>query len=644
MTPLLLTTLGVIFAYAVYLATASARQTSAPRDFLDGGLTLPGWGYIFAGMGVVIASLDLESHLLLIAHYGLQYSHVALGLVLAAVAAALVHGRLWTIARMTGIATPGRLLGDYYGSTAIVLYVLLVVMLLALPFSAVLLSETGVLVETATAGAAPAGLVIWGSAFFLALYTIIGGWRGLIYVLAGQSLIVLALLLATTGAAGIAAHGLSFASYGIAVPAGIASDRLPGVIQFTAGLGKSVPQAGLWTTTQIASFALALTGITLSPGFLLLGVSRRTRTGLAFSQVWMMAGVAAGLLLLLGPVLGAELSRSPSLTLEAFLGLIGRLANVDQLFAAGLVVMLVVSQQIAVAFFVVSGASLVTSDLVKRYVLPDLTPAGERQSARIAIALIFIATAVLADVLPLPALLLSSVALSLSAQLLPALLGVCWLPWINRNGVVTGLIAGLLFVVFTEAAGLVAFEAIAIDLPWGRWPLTIHSAAWGLVPNVAFCVIVSLWSRQREAVISRDTPRRLHEGLERWSPVRLGGGATRAAKWSLTLLWVFLALGPGAILGNSLFSRATYGLPGAGGQMPSLLVWQIASWFTGVLLVWWLAYQSRMGVVTGTPLSVSIAPPASPLTTDRRPRWISRLLGRLTLRSGLVEDGARENR
>ena len=644
MTPLLLATLGVFFAYAVYLATASARQTGAPHDFLDGGLALPGWGYIFAGMGVAIAALDLESHLLLIARYGLQYSHAALGLVLAAVAAALIHGRLWTIARMTGIATPGRLLGDYYGSTAIMLYVLLVLMLFALPFSAVLLSQTGALVEMATAGAAPAGLVIWGSAFFLALYTIIGGWRGLIYVLAGQSLIVLALLLATSGAAGIAAHGLSFASYGIAVPAGVTSDRLPGVIQFTAGLGKSVPLAGLWTTTQIASFALALTGITLSPGFLLLGVSTRTRTGLAFSQVWMVAGVAAGLLLLLGPVLGAELSRSPRLSLEAFAGLISRLANVDQLFAAGLVIMLIVSQQIAVAFFAVSGASIVTSDLIKRFVLPDLTPAGERLTARIAIALIFIAMAVLADILPLPALLLSGVALSLSVQLLPALLGVCWLPWVNRNGVVTGLIAGLLFVGFTEAAGLVAFEAVAIDLPWGRWPLTIHSAAWGLVFNIAFCVIVSLWSRQRETAASRDTRRRLHEGLERASPVRFGGRATRAARWSLTLLWVFLALGPGAILGNGLFSRETFGFAGTGGQMPSLLVWQIAAWFTGVLLVWWLAYQGRLGVVADTRVNVAITPPASPLTTDRRPRWISRMLGRLTQRSGPGEAGARAQR
>ena len=296
--------------------------------------------------------------------------------------------------------------------------------------------------------------------------------------------------------------------------------------------------------------------------------------------------------------------------------------------------MLAVSQQIAMSFFAVSGASLLTSDLVKRYVLPDLTPAGERLSARVAIALIFITMAVLADGLPLPALWLSSVALSLSVQLLPALLGVCWLPWVNRNGVVTGLIAGLLFVVFTEAAGLVAFEAIAIDLPWGRWPLTIHSAAWGLVPNIVFCIIVSLWSRQRETAASRDIRRRLHEGLERASLVRLGGAATRAARWSLTLLWVFLALGPGAILGNSLFSRETFGFAGAGGQMPSLLVWQIAAWLTGVLLVWWLAYQGRLGVVADTRVSLSIAPPASPLTTDRRPRWISRMLGRLTLRSG----------
>lgn len=632
MTTLLLIALGISYVYAVYIATASASALRQPGDFLDGGLTIPAWAFVFGGAGIVVSALGLQDHLLLIATYGLQYNHVALGLILAALAATLVHKQLWLTSRMTGLRTAGQLLGAYYASTAVRLYLLLVVALFALPFSATLLAESGVLIEKATGGALPAGLVIWGSAFFLGLYAIIGGWRALVYVVAAQSLTVLVLLVATTGAFGVTSQGLALAVHGISVPAGIATDHLPGVIQFTAGLGKAVPAGGLWTTTQILSFAIALTGITLSPGFALLGVSVKGRTGLAFNQVWMIGGIATGLLLVIGPLIGAELASGARPTLDSIVGFASRLAARDDLLAVGFLFALVLSQQIAVGFFVTSGASILTTDFVVRYLRPDLTGNGQRTAARISIAVLFLAVASVATVAPLPAALLSTLTLSLSAQLLPAYLGLCWLPWISRSGVVTGLVFGLVFVLFSEPAGLIAFEGLFIDLPWGRWPLTIHSAAWGLFFNVGTCIIVSLWTRREP---EREYRGRLHDELAASSPAALGGRATRAAKWSLTLIWAFFALGPGAILGNSLFSRQTFGQAAQSTGTPSLFVWQIACWFIGVLLVWWLAYQSRLGIIDAVPsrrLELGLA--VRPFSRSQRPDWMTRSLSRLTRQSG----------
>ena len=628
MTTLLLTALGVMFVYAVYIATASASALQRPSDFLDGGLAIPAWGYIFGGAGIVVAGLGLKDHLLLIATYGLQYNHVALGLILAALAATLVHKRLWLTARLTGMRTAGQLLGTYFASTTILLYVLLVVVLFALPFSASLLAESGTLIEQATGGALPAGHVIWGSAFFLGLYAIVGGWRAMVYVVAAQSLVVFVLLIVTTGTASLTFQGLAFPAHGIAVPAGITNDHLPGVIQFTAGLGKRVPSAGLWTTTQILSFAIALTGIALSPGFALLGVSVKGRTVFAFNQVWMVAGLATGLLLFIGPLIGAELATGSRPTVDAIAGFANRLASSDELLGVGFLVALVMSQQIAVGFFVTSGASILTTDLVARYLHPDLTGSGQRTAARITIALLFVAVASFATFAPLPAALLSTLTLSLSAQLLPAYLGLAWLPWISRSGVVTGLVFGLIFVLFSEPPGLIAFEGLFLNLPWGRWPLTIHSAAWGLFFNLGFCVIVSLWTR-REA--EREFRDRLHVELAASSPAAPGGRATQAAKWSLTLVWAFFALGPGAILGNTLFSRQTFGGAEPNAGVPSLLVWQVAAWLSGVLLVWWLAYPSRLGVIDAVPTRRL---QLGPLAALRRPDWIARSLSRLTARSG----------
>lgn len=632
MTTLFLSALGTLAAYAVYIATASARRARKPGDFLDGGLAIPGWATIFAGTGVVIASLGLEDHLLLTATYGLQYSHVALGLILAAIAAALIHGRLAIVARLTGLHTAGALLGSYYSSTAIRLYVLLVVLLLSLPFAATQLAETGALMESATGGAVPAPVVIWACAFFTALFTIIGGWRGMVYVVAGQSLAMLVLLAVTTGTAGAALHGYSFLTRGIAVPSGIVGDRLPGVIQFTAGLGKAVPAGGPWTATQLLSFGIALTGITLSPGFCLLAVSTRSRVGLAFTEVWMIAGIAAGLLLLLSPLLGAEIASTPRPLVNGIAAFASRLANADELLAVGFLLTLVLSQQIAVAFLTTSGASLLTTDLIARYVRPDLDARGQRLAARIAIAFLLAGVAGLATYLPTASAVLASLALSLSAQLLPALLGLCWLRWVTRSGVIAGLVFGMILVLLTEAAGVVAFEGLLIDLPWGRWPLTVHSAAWGMLFNVGTCIIASLWTRRETR--RREDADRLHEELAQQHRARLGGRAARAAKWSLTLIWAYLAIGPAAILGNYIFNRQSFGLAAGNASVPSLLDWQVASWLIGVLLVWWLAYASRLGIVEDSALRhVQLGTDALKRGLAQRPSWITRSLGRLASRS-----------
>ena len=48
-----------------------------------------------------------------------------------------------------------------------------------------------------------------------------------------------------------------------------------------------------------------------------------------------------------------------------------------------------------------------------------------------------------------------------------------------------GLILGSLLVLFTEPPGLALWESAIPALPWGRWPLTVRSAAWGLVVKLA---------------------------------------------------------------------------------------------------------------------------------------------------------------
>ena len=57
----------------------------------------------------------------------------------------------------------------------------------------------------------------------------------------------------------------------------------------------------------------------------------------------------------------------------------------------------------------------------------------------------------------------------------------------------------------------------------------------------------------------------------------------------VVLVWAFFAVGPGAVIGNSLFGAPDAGLAGRDFGMPSLWVWRILWWGLGVVLLWFLA-------------------------------------------------------
>jgi hypothetical protein len=362
----------------------------------------------------------------------------------------------------------------------------------------------------------------------------------------------------------------------------------------------------------------------------------KSRAGFAFSEVWIVPGLATGALLLLGPIVAGEMNAADNFTL-----LVARFAAYDQLVAACVTVMLLVMLLVAVAFFAASGASVATIELLDRYVVPDLTPRGERLAARVSLAIIYAAIVLLAAFLAALATVLSTLALPLSAQLFAAYLGLCWLRWMSRSAVLVGLAFGILFVVFTEPPGLIVFDGLFVQLPWGRWPLTIHSAAWGLAINVGASLLVAIFTRQDAEREHRNV---LHGSFQRDHRIAFGGRAARSAKWSLTLLWVFLALGPGAILGNSFFAHPVFTEADIALGVPSLWVWQAFFWIIGVLLVWWLAYRSRLSTVEGAFRPHELRHLRQVPGTRRQLRWIALLVTRLTARQNRTTQPARRLR
>lgn len=620
MTPFLIMTLAFLVAIGLYLAALVARAAPAPATFGDARADLPGWAVSFASAGVMVASMGLSDHLALINRFGLQASHIVLGLILAAMTALLLQKRLWLAARIAGLSSPGEALGRYYQSTALRIAMMTLALLFGLPFAANLLSQLGSVLAEATSGAVPRAAAIWVTAFFLLLPAVIGGWRATVLALALQSVLLVVLLPGLAGFGELMLNGPGFPTAAMPVATGILADQIPGVIQFSAGIGKDSAQGGIFTGVGIAATALSLIGIVLSPGFLYLGMTARAGRSAGFAPVWLIAALLTGLLLIAGPLLALRMGQGPA-QLAAELGAIEPFAGV------GFLLLVIVTTQMAVAFFTTSGAILICREVILRYVLPGLLPANARLTIRITLVITFALVAALAAFAPLASAVFGSLALPLAVQMLPAFLGLTFLRWISRSAVLVGLIFGGLMVLFTEPLGLILFEGLFVDLPWGRWPLTIHSAAWGLAFNIGAVLLVAIFTRSGAERRHRD---RLHDEFATTWRVDFGTKPARNAKWSLTLIWAFFAVGPGAILGNTFFSQPVFTTGDAALGVPSLWVWQLFFWLIGVPLVWWLIYGARLGTTSDQGLRrVVLDDPASKTAPD----WIASSLARVSARS-----------
>ena len=68
------------------------------------------------------------------------------------------------------------------------------------------------------------------------------------------------------------------------------------------------------------------------------------------------------------------------------------------------------------------------------------------------------------------------------------------------------------------------------------------------------------------------------------------------AAWIVALGWFFFGIGPGAVIGNTIFGSPNDATTWVFG-MPSIRAWQILWWVLGVFMMWFLAYKMEMSTV-----------------------------------------------
>lgn len=621
--------IALYWVYCTRWGVTSVRiaGTTASEYFLA-NRQLPAWVFVMSATAMSFSGWIFLGQPSFTFRDGFQYAQLALCAVTIPLTGVLFLKRQWLLGKRFGYVTPGEMFSDYFGGEGIRLLVLLVALMFSIPFLGMQLAASGYLIQVLSDGTVHWSVAMWVLTAVVFLYVCIGGLRAAAYVGTLQCLLLAAGMvavglvayaklggfgafieaLAKLGATGIGPWGSTAQGYN-------AYFEIPGVIQWTAGVGKEAPVGGLWTASMIMTYCFALMGIQAAPAFTMWAFSSRDPKGFAPQQVWVSAGVVGVILLFFAVAqgMGAHfLGASPAVT-DAGLAVgkvlpdlgagkqgsvvvhyIKSLGDRAPWFMALLAVCALAAIHAMASAYASTAGTMLSRDLYKRFLNGGADDRTQKFFGRLGVGLIILAALLMATYAPAAQVELGALALAFGFQLWPSLAGVCWFPWITRQGATLGLAAGLVAVVLTEQLGATITEFFGFPLPWGRWPWTIHSAGWGIFFNVVICVIVS-WLTQRKG--ERQHRMKYHALFAETAALPAEKHFLRPVAWAITLAWLFFAIGPGAILGNDFFGAPNRGIAAWNLGVPSIWAWQILWWALGVLVIWFLAYKLEMSTV-----------------------------------------------
>ncbi|NKB55623.1 MAG: sodium:solute symporter family protein [Alphaproteobacteria bacterium] len=633
---------ALYWAYCIYWGIRGAMTAKTASDYFIAGRRLSMIVFILAATATSFSGWTFMGHPGLVYRDGFQYAYASFYTITIPFTGVLFLKRQWMLGKRFGYVTPGEMLSDYFQGDAIRILTVIVALLFSIPYLGVQLGASGFLFNVLTDDMITVNTGMWVLSLVVFIYVASGGLRAVAYVDTLQC-ILLAIGIIITGIIALnAAGGWDSLNAGFAKLA--ASDigkwgttkgmgggdynayfAIPGVIQFTAGLGVETPVGGLWTGIMCLTYMFALMGIQSAPAFSMWSFANADPSPFAPQQV-IASSFCIGLILFFftafqgmgGHLLGGNQAVTdaglalaaviPDLTANKQGGLVPHYFNsigdsTPWLVGLLAVCALAAMQSTGAAYMSTAGAML-TRDLYKRYLNPAADHGTQKLFGRIGVAFIVFAALLVATYSRDALVLLGGLAVAFGFQMWPSLAAVTWFPWITRQGATLGLAVGLLGVIFTENFGLSIIDTLFYngdgkygDLAWGRWPWTIHSAGWGMFFNLLVCIPVSAMTQDSAA---REHRMKYHNFLRQHASLPAEKKGLIPIAWIITLAWMFFGIGPGAVIGNDIFGAPNAGVDGWTFGIPSIWAWQILFWLLGVFMMWFLAYKMEMSTVPDT--------------------------------------------
>jgi Na+/proline symporter len=366
---------------------------------------------------------------------------------------------------------------------------------------------------------------------------------------------------------------------------------IPGSIQMVSAGSKAT--GGPWTGIMCMTYMFALMGIQSSPAFSMWAFANKTSKAFRWQQV-VASSIVIGVLLFSFTIFqglgGHILIANGVLDSANDNNLVPQLINLLSDAAPWLVGLLAVcalaAMQSTGAAYMSTFSAMVTRDIYAKFISPNASDKNQKLSGRIFVIIVTGAALIVAANSSQAIVMLGGLAVAYGFQMYPALIGICYYKGFTQKGVVAGLVVGLIAVTLTDRT------SAWFGVPWGAYPLTIHSAGWGIFFNLIITFLVSHFSAETDA--ERNNKAKKHQLLQAVSGMNSARKKKIRLAWILTLIWFLVGFGPFATIGNTIFSDPNSPALWAPFALPSIWVWQIMFLGYGIFVMWFLAFHMGM--------------------------------------------------
>lgn len=596
---------SIYWAYCLFWGFKGARSAKTSTDYFLAGRSIGIWVFVLAATATSFSGWTFVGHPGKIFTDGLPYAFASFYALTIPFTGVLFLRRQWVLGKAYRYITPGEMYSDYYGGNSIRLLTVLVAFLFSVPYLGVQLRASGVLFNVLTDGLVSVNFGMFTLSAIVMIYVASGGLRSVAFVDCAQAIL---LALGITILGGIAiyyAGGYGGFTNGLAdiVMADVTSGQnltadgysmkvaIPGSIQMVSAGSKAT--GGPWTGIMCMTYMFALMGIQSSPAFSMWAFANKTSKAFRWQQV-VASSIVIGVLLFSFTIFqglgGHILIANGVLDSANDNNLVPQLINLLSDAAPWLVGLLAVcalaAMQSTGAAYMSTFSAMVTRDIYAKFISPNASDKNQKLSGRIFVIIVTGAALIVAANSSQAIVMLGGLAVAYGFQMYPALIGICYYKGFTQKGVVAGLVVGLIAVTLTDRT------SAWFGVPWGAYPLTIHSAGWGIFFNLIITFLVSHFSAETDA--ERNNKAKKHQLLQAVSGMNSARKKKIRLAWILTLIWFLVGFGPFATIGNTIFSDPNSPALWAPFALPSIWVWQIMFLGYGIFVMWFLAFHMGM--------------------------------------------------